>query len=167
MMFSFDVRRHDGVTGSHKLRRKVASLSCARWYVRWQLLGGHWHTAFERWTWVQGKARMVCIRMLGGEFVRQAAGWDEGTARLWLSTNHRLTIRYIQQVAAAGPHAHVSHTHVAQDAAPGALDGSLELLLPLMEGDLFGDVADAKEAAAFAANYRGRPGSPVSALPRA
>jgi len=42
-----------------------------------------------------------------------------------------------------------------QDAAPGALDASLELLLPLMEADLFGDIADAKEAAAFAANYRG------------
>ncbi len=42
-----------------------------------------------------------------------------------------------------------------QDAAPGALDDSLELLLPLMEGDLFGDIADAKEAAAFAASYRG------------
>ena len=48
-----------------------------------------------------------------------------------------------------------------QDAVPGALDGSLELLLPLMEGDLFGDIADAKEAAAFAANYRGTRSAPT------
>ena len=41
-----------------------------------------------------------------------------------------------------------------QDAAPGALDASLEQLLPLMEGDLFGETADAKEAANFAANYK-------------
>ena len=55
----------------------------------------------------------------------------------------------------------------AQDAAPGALDASLELLLPLMEADLFGDIADAKEAAAFAANYRGAAAQPFIAKQRA
>jgi len=38
--------------------------------------------------------------------------------------------------------------------SPGALDDSLGLLLPLMEADVFGDVADAKEVSAFAANYK-------------
>ena len=41
-----------------------------------------------------------------------------------------------------------------QDAAPGALDDSVEVLLLLMDRDLFGDTADAKEAANFAANYK-------------
>ena len=43
---------------------------------------------------------------------------------------------------------------VMQDAAPGALDDSVEVLLLLMDRDLFGDTADAKEAANFAANYK-------------
>jgi U3 small nucleolar RNA-associated protein 20 len=38
--------------------------------------------------------------------------------------------------------------------SPGALDDSLGLLLPLMEADVFGDIADAKEVSAFAANYK-------------
>ena len=41
-----------------------------------------------------------------------------------------------------------------QGAAPGALDGYLETILPVMEADLFGDIAEAKEADAFAAKYR-------------
>lgn len=43
---------------------------------------------------------------------------------------------------------------VLQGAAPGALDGYLDRILPVMEADLFGDIADAKEADAFAAKYR-------------
>ena len=39
-------------------------------------------------------------------------------------------------------------------AAPGDLDDSLLQLLALMEADLFGDVADAKEAAEFASAYK-------------
>lgn len=41
-----------------------------------------------------------------------------------------------------------------QGAAPGALDGYLDRILPVMEADLFGDIAEAKEADAFAAKYR-------------
>lgn len=41
-----------------------------------------------------------------------------------------------------------------QGAAPGALDGYMDRILPVMEADLFGDIADAKEADAFAAKYR-------------
>ena len=41
-----------------------------------------------------------------------------------------------------------------QEAPPGALDGYLDTVLPIMEADLFGDIADAKEADAFAAKYR-------------
>lgn len=41
-----------------------------------------------------------------------------------------------------------------QGAAPGALDGYLDSILPVMEADLFGDIADAKDADAFAAKYR-------------
>lgn len=41
-----------------------------------------------------------------------------------------------------------------QGAAPGALDGYLDSILPVMEADLFGEVAEAKEADAFAAKYR-------------
>lgn len=41
-----------------------------------------------------------------------------------------------------------------QGAAPGALDGYLDSILPVMEADLFGDIAEAKEADAFAAKYR-------------
>ena len=41
-----------------------------------------------------------------------------------------------------------------QEAAPGALDGYLDSILPVMETDLFGDIAEAKEADAFAAKYR-------------
>jgi hypothetical protein len=41
-----------------------------------------------------------------------------------------------------------------QGAAPGALDGYLGRILPVMEADLFGDIAEAKEADAFAAKYR-------------
>ncbi|KAL4434124.1 hypothetical protein ABPG75_000565 [Micractinium tetrahymenae] len=37
---------------------------------------------------------------------------------------------------------------------PGCLDDSLLLILPLMEADLFGDVAEAKEAAEFASAYK-------------
>lgn len=43
-----------------------------------------------------------------------------------------------------------------QGAAPGALDGYLDSILPVMEADLFGDIAEAKEADAFAAKYRWR-----------
>ena len=43
---------------------------------------------------------------------------------------------------------------VFQEAAPGALDGYLHSILPIMEADLFGDIAEAKEADAFAAKYR-------------
>ncbi|KAL0035339.1 hypothetical protein WJX77_001780 [Trebouxia sp. C0004] len=43
---------------------------------------------------------------------------------------------------------------VSKGAAPGALDGYLDRILPVMEADLFGDIADAKEADAFAAKYR-------------
>lgn len=50
---------------------------------------------------------------------------------------------------------HMNKTpHLIQDAAPGALDDSVEVLLLLMDRDLFGDTADAKEAANFAANYK-------------
>lgn len=41
-----------------------------------------------------------------------------------------------------------------QGAAPGALDGYLDRILPVMEADLFGDIAEAKEADVFAAKYR-------------
>jgi len=41
-----------------------------------------------------------------------------------------------------------------QGATPGALDGYLDRILPVMEADLFGDIAEAKEADAFAAKYR-------------
>lgn len=41
-----------------------------------------------------------------------------------------------------------------QGAAPGALDGYLDSILPVMEADLFGDIAEAKEADVFAAKYR-------------
>lgn len=41
-----------------------------------------------------------------------------------------------------------------QGAEPGALDGYLDTILPVMEADLFGDIAEAKEADAFAAKYR-------------
>lgn len=41
-----------------------------------------------------------------------------------------------------------------QGADPGALDGYLDSILPVMEADLFGDIAEAKEADAFAAKYR-------------
>lgn len=41
-----------------------------------------------------------------------------------------------------------------QGAAPGALDGYLDTILPVMDADLFGDIAEAKEADAFAAKYR-------------
>ena len=41
-----------------------------------------------------------------------------------------------------------------QGAAPGALDGYLDRILPVLEADLFGDIAEAKEADAFAAKYR-------------
>ena len=47
--------------------------------------------------------------------------------------------------------------HIAvcvQGAAPGALDGYLDRILPVMEADLFGDIAEAKEADVFAAKYR-------------
>ncbi|PSC76593.1 small subunit processome component 20-like protein [Micractinium conductrix] len=37
---------------------------------------------------------------------------------------------------------------------PGCLDDSLLLILPLMEADLFGEVAEAKEASEFAAAYK-------------
>ena len=37
---------------------------------------------------------------------------------------------------------------------PGALDDCLDLILPLMEADLFGDIAEAKEVDAFAAHYK-------------
>lgn len=43
---------------------------------------------------------------------------------------------------------------VASLDAPGCVDDSLLLLLPLMEADLFGDVAEAKEASEFAAAYK-------------
>ncbi|KAL0044331.1 hypothetical protein WJX82_000142 [Trebouxia sp. C0006] len=43
---------------------------------------------------------------------------------------------------------------VSKGAAPGALDGYLDRILPVMEADLFGDIAEAKEADAFAAKYR-------------
>ncbi|KAL0018407.1 hypothetical protein WJX79_009395 [Trebouxia sp. C0005] len=43
---------------------------------------------------------------------------------------------------------------ISKGAAPGALDGYLDRILPVMEADLFGDIADAKEADAFAAKYR-------------
>ncbi|KAL4860053.1 Small subunit processome component 20 [Chlorella vulgaris] len=43
---------------------------------------------------------------------------------------------------------------VVQVGEPGCLDDSLLMLLPLMEADLFGDVADAKEASEFAAAYK-------------
>ena len=41
-----------------------------------------------------------------------------------------------------------------QTASSGAFDGSLERLLPIVEADLFSDLADAKEAAPFAGNFR-------------
>ncbi len=41
-----------------------------------------------------------------------------------------------------------------QTALSGAFDGSLERLLPIIEADLFSDLADAKEAAPFAGNFR-------------
>lgn len=41
-----------------------------------------------------------------------------------------------------------------QGAPPGALDGYLDSILPVLEADLFGDIAEAKEADAFAAKYR-------------
>ena len=41
-----------------------------------------------------------------------------------------------------------------QGAEAGALDGYLDTVLPVLEADLFGDIAEAKEADAFAAKYR-------------
>ena len=41
-----------------------------------------------------------------------------------------------------------------QGAEPGAVDGYLEQVLPVMEADLFGEVAEAKEVDVFAAKYR-------------
>ncbi|KAK9818396.1 hypothetical protein WJX72_012002 [[Myrmecia] bisecta] len=43
---------------------------------------------------------------------------------------------------------------LAKGAEAGALDDCLQQVLPLMEADLFGDVADAKEAAEFAGAYK-------------
>eukprot|EP00887_Chlorella_sp_A99_P000887 scaffold5.g887.t1 len=43
---------------------------------------------------------------------------------------------------------------VAAVVAPGSLDDSLALILPLMEADLFGYVAEAKEASEFASAYK-------------
>ena len=41
-----------------------------------------------------------------------------------------------------------------QGAEAGAVDGYLEQVLPVMEADLFGEIAEAKEADVFAAKYR-------------
>ena len=41
-----------------------------------------------------------------------------------------------------------------QGAEAGAVDGYLEQVLPVMEADLFGEVAEAKEVDVFAAKYR-------------
>ena len=49
---------------------------------------------------------------------------------------------------------HYNCVGMMQGAAPGALDGYLDSILPVMEADLFGDIADAKDADAFAAKYR-------------
>lgn len=49
---------------------------------------------------------------------------------------------------------HYKCVGMMQGAAPGALDGYLDSILPVMEADLFGDIADAKDADAFAAKYR-------------
>lgn len=38
--------------------------------------------------------------------------------------------------------------------APGAMDAALSLVLPIIEGELFGEVADAKEAGALAGSYK-------------
>ncbi|PRW58885.1 small subunit processome component 20-like protein [Chlorella sorokiniana] len=43
---------------------------------------------------------------------------------------------------------------VAQVGQPGCLDDSLLMILPLMEADLFGEVAEAKEAVEFAGAYK-------------
>lgn len=43
---------------------------------------------------------------------------------------------------------------ILQKAEPGCLDDVLLLILPLLDKDLFGDVADAKENSAFAAPYK-------------
>jgi hypothetical protein len=42
----------------------------------------------------------------------------------------------------------------AQGAEPGALDGVLAEVLPIMEAELWGDIADEKEAGAFSGSCR-------------
>ena len=42
----------------------------------------------------------------------------------------------------------------SQDVEPGALDGVLPEVLPIIEGELWGDVADEKEAGAFSGTCR-------------
>lgn len=46
------------------------------------------------------------------------------------------------------------HAKPLQDAEPGALDGCVAGVLAVIEDDLFGDTAEAKEASAFIGPYR-------------
>ena len=48
----------------------------------------------------------------------------------------------------------LQQTYGMQGAEAGAVDGYLEQVLPVMEADLFGEVAEAKEVDVFAAKYR-------------
>lgn len=45
-------------------------------------------------------------------------------------------------------------SETVQGAEPGTVDEYLDQVLPVMEADLFGEVAEAKEVDVFAAKYR-------------
>ena len=60
-------------------------------------------------------------------------------------------------VAIQGAEGEEEEEEGAEDASgevAGVLDDSVELVLPMIEAELFGDIAEAKEVASFAANYK-------------